>query len=440
MPSITINEIDNTKGGGSAVSREVVYIPGFATKGPVGVPTLCKNVGEFEDIFGEGPFKFTEAEKYPAEFPAVYTDKEIVSAMSFDKSYLMAKQLLSLGLYVLYECVGDADNKAVTTVDGFYRALVGPETEIKETIDDEEVTKIVYNDTVFNKLLDKGEYSFKYLTSGGYPTLEYSENFLAINMGDVAYNRGDCIALIDHIDDPDRAFTGDTSVYDVAKEFSKTLIDASYSALYTPWANVILSATEQKKEISMPGSYCYLAALAKSLKTNAAWIAIAGAARGQVPGLSDLNTTRVLTNSIANDKYQSRSDVAINPITNIKPFGYRIWGNRTLKDSSVEQNVVATSFVNIRNLVSDVKKVVWDACRRFTFEQNNDVLWVNFKAAIEPTLDQMKTGAGISGYKIIKQTTNEKAKLAAVIKLYPIFAVEDFEITVTMEDEEISVS
>jgi hypothetical protein len=52
----------------------------------------------------------------------------------------------------------------------------------------------------------------------------------------------------------------------------------------------------------------------------------------------------------------------------------------------------------------------------------------------------MKTGAGLSGYKIIKGTTSEKAKLVAVIKLYPIYAVEDFDITVQMLDDEISVS
>ena len=90
-------------------------------------------------------------------------------------------------------------------------------------------------------------------------------------------------------------------------------------------------------------------------------------------------------------------------------------------------------------MICDVKKVVYEACRKYTFEQNNDVLWINFKAYIEPTLSQMKAGAGLGGYKIIKVESAKKAKLEAVIKLYPLYAVEDFEITVKMLDDEVTV-
>jgi hypothetical protein len=60
--------------------------------------------------------------------------------------------------------------------------------------------------------------------------------------------------------------------------------------------------------------------------------------------------------------------------------------------------------------------------------------------AVTPTLDQMQSGAGISGYKILKGTTTEKAKLVATVKLYPLYALEEFDITVELVDQEVSVS
>ncbi len=273
---------------------------------------------------------------------------------------------------------------------------------------------------------------------------------LALQMATVAYNRGDCLALIDHSDDEKLELTGSNSIHSLMSKFaSRTLSSkADYCAAFTPWVNVNFTTYkfDEKttiKDNSMPPSFAYLSAFAQSLKTNASWLAVAGAARGQVPNLDadePLNITTNLTNAIAEQVFQNRNAVSINAITDIKPFGYRIWGNRTLKDNSLEGNLTATSFLNIRNLICDVKKVVWDACRRYTFEQNNDVLWVNFKSYIEPTLNQMKTGAGLSGYKIIKGETTEKAKLVAQIKLYPLYAVEDFTVEVQLLDDEIAVS
>jgi len=275
-----------------------------------------------------------------------------------------------------------------------------------------------------------------------------SSNGIATKMTSLAANRGDCVALLDHLDRPDRKLVGNLSVYESFRKFGKANSNSDFAAAFTPWVNIsctsyIPPVGTTNTTFSMPPSLGYLLALAKSIKTNANWIAVAGATRGQIPNLSSdkpLNINSRLTNAIAEERYQNRDDVSINAITNINPFGYRIWGNRTLKHNGVERNVTATSFLNVRNMVSDIKKVVYATCKRYTFEQNNDILWTNFKAGIEPTLEQMKSGAGLSGYKIIKNPTTEKAKLIATIKLYPLYAVEDFEITVTMEDEEIAVS
>ena len=96
--------------------------------------------------------------------------------------------------------------------------------------------------------------------------------------------------------------------------------------------------------------------------------------------------------------------------------------------------LTASSFLNIRQLCIDIKKTLYRAARRFTFEPNSDVLWVNFKGAITPLLEEMKANQGLKGYQIIKVKTNKKALLAARIKIVPIEAVEDFDLTVELTD------
>ena len=213
--------------------------------------------------------------------------------------------------------------------------------------------------------------------------------------------------------------------------------------MFTPWATYSRITTDSNNDqatFRAPGSYAYLLALADSIKTNANWLAIAGATRGGVKNLFEMNT--VIPNGVA-DAMQPRDAISVNAITNIKPYGYTIWGNRTLKNNAEQGNLVATSFLNIRNLVSDVKKTCYRVARKLTFEQDTDVLWINFKSEIAKLLDRMKSGYGISGYKIIRDASHERAKdkatLCAKVILYPTYAVEDFYITIVLKDDEVSV-
>ena len=194
----------------------------------------------------------------------------------------------------------------------------------------------------------------------------------------------------------------------------------------------------------MPPSFGYLKALAKSIRTNANWLAIAGVTRGYVPNIQKLDTYKLLSNTIANEMQIKNGETSINAITNIKPYGLTIWGNRTLKNNLInaqggEDGLTATSFLNIRNLISDVKKTAYNAAKMLMFEQNTQVLWINFLAKVTPTLDKMVSGQGLSSYKVINVPTQEKAKLNAVIKIYPLYAVEDFEISIEVRDDDVEV-
>ena len=58
---------------------------------------------------------------------------------------------------------------------------------------------------------------------------------------------------------------------------------------------------------------------------------------------------------------------------------------------------------------------------------------------ITPLLEQMTTGYGLSRYTVEKIATQAKATIVAKITLYPVYAVENFDIYVSIRDEDVTV-
>jgi len=316
-----------------------------------------------------------------------------------------------------------------------------------------------------NELEDKNEYTVKYITLGGYPSFvpvpqggedvgkfDYS---IATAMLDCAAKRNDAVALIDHLDDPSSSLdlTEPDSIYYKANAYFQNAANTEFGAMFTPWGNyTCVTMNDPATSLqAMPASFGYLLCLAKAIKTSPNWLAMAGVTRGIVPNLQSLRTSRVLSNVIA-ENYQpkyggfdGKNVISINAITNVKPYGLTIWGNRTLKKVD-PKGTVATNFLNIRNMISDIKKLAYNTAKSLMFEQESDVLWLNFKSGVSPLLEQLKSGYGISDYKLIKNTTKYNGKaltrgeMAAVIKIFPMYAVEYFEITVVVSDNDVAVS
>ena len=259
-------------------------------------------------------------------------------------------------------------------------------------------------------------------------------------MANLASKRGDSIAFIDHTNNITRPLVGENSVYGVAKLgfLSTSPVDtSSFATMITPYGTY---NTSSATGISMPGSFGYFLALARALRTYPSWLPIAGVVRGLIPSLKKLNTSKPLTNAIA-DSYQtstssSTTNISINAITYINDQGFVIWGNRT---TSTSASGFATTFLNMRNLICDVKKRAFTAAQKCLFEQNTDVLWVNFKQDIMQLLDQMVAGSAVRYYKILKINTTDKTKIAAKIQIMPVYAVETFEISIILTDEDITV-
>lgn len=419
---------------------------------------------KWDTIFTEDISNYTSV-KYDSAINKYILNLSIPSSDMYFMSYTDPSRIV-LPQFISIVAKYDVSGRNISAKK-MYQEFVGCDHNVSENYDDD--ITINTDNSIFNVLYDTGTYRIKYITTGGYPIFEFNytpsnsgsntstvvERLISIagstnfeESGLSTSGRGDCILLVDHTNYPGRALYGNGSVFEVLNDFSTSPLRtsqslSSFAAMFTPWCEFGLENIDGIISAELPASFAYLYALAKSLKTNNSWIAIANSRRGKVYNLIDVLTEDVLTNRIAN-YYQKNAETdtgfSINAITEIYPYGQVIWGNRTLQYATDSDHVTAMGYLNLRNLVCDVKKQCYQAARRYMFEQNSDILWINFKSFITPLLDKMKTSYGLSDYTIKKGTKSGKTKLYAEITLYPIYAVETIDVTISIQDEDVSVS
>lgn len=135
MPSITIRERDLTSPGNLDDTTNAVYIPGYSNMGPTNTPIACETLEDFQLIFGSEPYKIRSTQAWPVsgdittgvgEGSKGFSSNAVKSTMGnfyergeFEKSYIMATELLKLGIPVLYERIfDDSDFKLYIATDG----------------------------------------------------------------------------------------------------------------------------------------------------------------------------------------------------------------------------------------------------------------------------------------------------------------------------------
>lgn len=189
------------------------------------------------------------------------------------------------------------------------------------------------------------------------------------------------------------------------------------------------------------GQAYILAYLTSIMKGNAEWLAIAGATRGYIPDVTDAELIKESElDKMQPDTYATdKNGVAVNPICIVNPWGVRIWGARTcLPNTSVEDKnvsqLVASSFANIRVLICDIKKALYVASKKYMFEQNNDVLYINFTASVNSLLEQMVQSYGIAGYRWFREESGVNSKIKAKLQIIPVDPVDSFDITLELAD------
>lgn len=404
MPKVRISEIDATGVIQNSSVSNTVFIPiqaDTSCKANFG-PILVSSRAQLDNLKTSGGSDGNQ------------------KAKGDDIGYIIADYLLQLGFKVVVMGIKDSDGTIAMTAKDW--AL----------------------------LEDKNLYDLRFLTAGSLT----GENRVSKDMITCAKNRGDCIALIDldeEADGFDYTATAVRAAFDTALKNEENFIAGlDYAAAFTPWFNI------ENIDKLIPASYGYLFAYANSIRTNPEYYSIAGSFRGVIPNMQgvaheyssadiEILQGRSAAKEVDLDAEQDNVGFAINPIANIRPFGHIIYGNRTLKDNKIntETNTgitTATSFLNIRNMLCIIKKMLYNASRKYAFEQNTTTLWLNFQSYITPILDSMQQGNGILGYKFTRQATQAKARLKAKLTITPIEAVEDFDIEVLMTDDITTVN
>jgi len=352
---------------------------------------------------------------------------------SFGNQY--AYELLNLGYPVLYKILN----------------VINYET--KEFVENE--AQDITTAEFWEPLKDRAVYDFRYLITGLIENNTEANNRiceLASKMTDETAEsdgRGDVIALAD-VDK--KEYTESSNVLTQLQIAKKIALGANkissadkFTGIFAPtveyaYANDSFvkqdgSTTVLNKEFS--GSFHYLMCAANSTQNNYnEWYANSGYNRGigkyvvtGTPGvkLGD-QAVKILQPRVITGNTQK----AVNLIIKIRD-NYYLWGNRTAAPLD-KKGLKASHFLNIRQLCATLNKQIYATCKRFTFDPNSDVLWINFKNAIRPTLEAMKANQGIEDYNFELLPSTQKAELRARVQIVPIEAVEDFYIGIALVD------
>jgi len=379
---------------------------------------------------------YTSASKFLSEMAGHVT---FINDGTYDKSYIMAYELLRQGLNVVIKPI-TYDNISLASdehPEGNYIDLAAAYNVIEEEI----------AAGVLNEFKDRNIFNIKFITTGGYANCGKTYEVDGVEMKTTAYtvirelaaDRGDAIALIEF----DNFYDSEDSLFDsIQSDYTVNAGDDLYAAAFFPWFYFSTSIGRIQRTEEMPASFGYLLAYATSIKSNANWFAAAGTARGYIPGLIKpvFDVGESLMHVLQNDAESGNSlNIMVNPIYNAGTYGYRIWGNRVVNKTSAVLADRYMNFLNVRMLLCDIKKQIYHTAMRCTFEPNDDIVWINFKTLANSLLDRMKSGRGISWYKWTKEVAEQKATIKATLTIQPIEAVESFDINIILTDDEATI-
>ncbi len=494
MPDIIVREYDNTTAGVDQYNNFSVLVAG-PTKTPNaecfdenGVYEVS-SAKDFEDNVGLCPaIEYTLHGSSPA-VPAVpcvaaattdeavnpakiyYTREatgedagELVDTAGY--RYTPVETPTTEGLPTYYE-VSERGSDAEPAVEGAkaigygnqiaYMLLTLGYTVLYLKIDDGEGDKFEKGAT-WEALKDKSIYDFRYITHGLVGETNSTNEAIAklaefINSQPDNTGRGDCVALCEIPLEDYEEVPQATAIDNIRKDINANAYATKYEAFFAPYIVYSLDAKKdpwnkfypkdyQHTVGLLPATFHYLACAAKAYEQFPEWYATAGYTRGVCD--YNISYTGCTFGEIAAKALQPRFKkltngikCAVNLIIKIKD-NYYIWGNRTGEPLGTEgddnADLRASHFLNIRQLCTTIKKQVYITCKQYMYDPNSDILWARFCNSIRPTLERMKADQGITDYKFIKIRTNKKALLKAKIRIVPIEAVEDFDISLTLED------
>lgn len=459
MPKITIYESDNT--GSTYNGDEInVFVPGNCTLAGA-KPELNLEVKVTEEK-SEKYVTFLDATIDPAVtyYITNVTDKTI--NVTTTKTKFTAPSNLIVNVNTTYS---NAASKYDLVYDFASNAFVVKKYVALHNFDEHGCMLISANSNISEYLSEGSDKSYKYVEdllkaglgvvyfsgtpSGTSKNLEFLKDYNAYNvevltMGapnsvsdtfdknlanyliDICGSRKDCFALIDY----STKANNDTMI---------SVKQALNSDITSAWAQYAAAFVDWDTNTGMPGSYAYLMKLADANVGGKRWDSVSGVQRGVVNSIYNGSNIKM-------DKYtldnviQTKVGRSYNGIVKVRPYGWTIWGDRTLLANDEGTGLKATSFLSIRLMICDIVKRAYNAAINNTFESNNDITWTNYKLEIQTLLDRMVASGKLASYKLVRKATTDRAKIACIIRLVPNEPVEDFDIYIDLQNGSAEVT
>ena len=258
-------------------------------------------------------------------------------------------------------------------------------------------------------------------------------------------NRGDALAIIDLSGsyEPPHENAGTAaapasrrtgSVDDVVAGMKSRGLNSSYGCAFFPFVQI--RDTVSDAILFVPPSVVALGTMSSSQRKSAVWFAPAGFTRGGLSeGSSGLPVVGVRTR-VTSDQRDKLYDANINPIASFPAEGIVVFGQKTLQVTPS-----ALDRINVRRLLIFLKKEISLIASRTLFEQNVQATWDRFTGQVNPFLDGVKAGLGLTDFRVVLDSTTttddmiDRNILYAKIFLKPARAIEfialDFIITRT---------
>ena len=258
-------------------------------------------------------------------------------------------------------------------------------------------------------------------------------------------SRGDALAIIDLSGsyEPPHEIAGTAaapasrrtgSVDDVVAGMKSRGLNSSYGCAFFPFVQI--RDTVSDAILFVPPSVVALGTMSSSQRKSAVWFAPAGFTRGGLSeGSSGLPVVGVRTR-VTSDQRDKLYDANINPIASFPAEGIVVFGQKTLQVTPS-----ALDRINVRRLLIFLKKEISLIASRTLFEQNVQATWDRFTGQVNPFLDGVKAGLGLTDFRVVLDNTTttedmiDRNILYAKIFLKPARAIEfialDFIITRT---------
>jgi len=252
-------------------------------------------------------------------------------------------------------------------------------------------------------------------------------------------DRADALAIIDveggykprHENDDDEAARMGT-VSDIVNKAKDLSLNSSYGCAFYPWVRIKDNVNDAI--LYVPPSVVALGTFSSSQRKSAVWFAPAGFTRGGLSegsaGLPVIGVRERLTSALRDKLY----DANVNPIASFPAEGIVIFGQKTLQVTPS-----ALDRINVRRLLIFIKKEISQIASRILFDQNVVATWDKFTGQVEPFLEGVKAGLGLTDFRVVLDETTttpdlvDRNILYAKIFLKPARAIEfialDFIIT-----------